>query len=300
MIRFPITFFLMPAFVTSTRSLILRAMLPVAILAGGVYGYRQLAAEPPTVTLPPTPSAAIRTQVAQLKKGNYPVRLISLGILQAHNQVSLAPQVTGKMVKLGRMFEAGAFFAKGDILLEIEAADYLTAIKIAEARLKGCEANVELAAKNLNRSNIVSVQNAITAAEMDELNAILQLRMSERHSAKTELDKAARDLERTKILTPFDGRVLARSVSIGDTVSNNSTLGVLIATDYAEVRLPLVANDLKFVKLPEHLDDSYQYGSQLRLPLPALPQRCLIARCKVIDSSFPWPFLWASIYSLPH
>lgn len=245
----------MHSHVTTTGSWLLRALLPIAILAGGVYGFRQLSIEPSTVTLPPAPPVAIRTQVMKLTKGSYPVRLISQGILQAHNQVSLTPQVTGKIVQFGKMFEVGSFFSRGDLLLEIEAADYVTALKIAEARLKGCEANVDLATKNLNRSNIVSLQNAITASEIDELQATLELRISERDSARAERDKAARDLDRTKILAPFDGRVLARSVGIGDTVSNNSALGILIATDFAEVRLPLSANDLKFVKLPEHLND---------------------------------------------
>jgi len=245
----------MHSYVITSGSLLLRAMLPVAILAGGFFGFRQLSIEPPTVTIPPAPPVAIRTQVMQLTRTSYPVRLISQGILQAHNQVSLTPQVSGKIVQLGRMFEVGSFFSKGDLLLEIEAADYLTALKIAEARLKGCEANVDLATKTLNRSNIVSLQNAITASEIDELNATLEIRISERDSAKAERDKAARDLDRTKILAPFDGRVLSRSVGVGDTVSNSSSLGVLIATDFAEVRLPLSSKDLKFVKLPEHLTD---------------------------------------------
>jgi len=65
------------------------------------------------------------------------------------------------------------------------------------------------------------------------------------------LKKAELELERTRIVAPFDGRVLQKSTDIGQVVSPNSEIAVIYATDYVEVRLPIRNRDLAYIDLPE-------------------------------------------------
>jgi multidrug efflux pump subunit AcrA (membrane-fusion protein) len=74
-------------------------------------------------------------------------------------------------------------------------------------------------------------------------------------AAKTQLAQARRNLERAKVLAPFDGRVRQRVAGISQAVSGGTPLGKIFAVDYAEVRLPISGNEMGFLELPEDRDD---------------------------------------------
>lgn len=85
-------------------------------------------------------------------------------------------------------------------------------------------------------------------------------------SAQSGLRKAQLDLERTKIVAPFAGRVLRKMVDVGQVVSVNTMLAEIYATDSVEIRLPLRNRDLPFIDLPE----SYRFAGvdpQRELPV---------------------------------
>jgi multidrug efflux pump subunit AcrA (membrane-fusion protein) len=69
-------------------------------------------------------------------------------------------------------------------------------------------------------------------------------------TAEAELVRARRNLERTYIRLPYEGIVRAKETDLGQFVSPGTRLGVVFATDFAEVRLPLTDSDLAFVDLP--------------------------------------------------
>ena len=69
-------------------------------------------------------------------------------------------------------------------------------------------------------------------------------------TAKANLIRAKRDLNRTRIQLPYEGMVRSRSANLGQFVNPGKELGVVFATDTAEVRLPLTDQDLAFVDLP--------------------------------------------------
>jgi len=69
-------------------------------------------------------------------------------------------------------------------------------------------------------------------------------------AAEAELQEAKRKLQRTRIKVPYEGLVRSKLVDVGQFVSPGTPLGVTFAIDTAEIRLPLSANDLKFLDLP--------------------------------------------------
>ena len=69
-------------------------------------------------------------------------------------------------------------------------------------------------------------------------------------TAKAEVVRAERNLERTYIRVPYEGMVKTKEADLGQFVNAGSRLGLVFATDFAEVRLPLTDQDLAFVDLP--------------------------------------------------
>ena len=68
-------------------------------------------------------------------------------------------------------------------------------------------------------------------------------------SAQARLDNALLNLERTKILAPYAGRILTKQVDVGQYVSTGNSLAKIYAVDYAEIRLPLSERQLAFGSL---------------------------------------------------
>jgi len=67
--------------------------------------------------------------------------------------------------------------------------------------------------------------------------------------ARAALEQAERDLERTEILAPFDGRIREEQVDIGQFVNRGNVVARVYATDYAEIRLPIPDAQLAFLNV---------------------------------------------------
>ncbi len=59
------------------------------------------------------------------------------------------------------------------------------------------------------------------------------------------------NLSRTRITSPYTGRVLIKNVDVGQFVGTGSVLGKIYSTDYVEVDLPLSLNRYELLGLPE-------------------------------------------------
>ena len=69
-------------------------------------------------------------------------------------------------------------------------------------------------------------------------------------SAEARLEKARRDLDRTRIRAPYRGRVRAKMADVGDYVAPGTPTASIYAVDFAEVRLPMKDDDLAYLDLP--------------------------------------------------
>ena len=114
---------------------LLRLALPAMILAGGWLGYALLSVEVEKKEAPEAPPRVLRTRVQDLDVTDYQVTVQTHGIVQAHNQVSLAAEVSGVVTKVNPAFEPGAYFAEGELLVEIDSRNYVAAVEMAKSRL---------------------------------------------------------------------------------------------------------------------------------------------------------------------
>ena len=82
----------------------------------------------------------IQTTVIPLTLTDHTVHIESQGEIRTHNATSLTPQISGRVIEISPKFEDGAFFNKGDVLLKLEIADYITEVISARAQLARAEA----------------------------------------------------------------------------------------------------------------------------------------------------------------
>lgn len=196
----------------------------------------------------------IKTRVTELKKQDYTVNIHSQGEIRAHHTTSLTPQVGGRVVKISPKFEDGAFFREGDVLLQIEKSDFLTEIASARAQLARAEAAY---AQEQARARQALLNWKDAGFDEEPTDLVLrkpQLREAEANvnSARSSLERAERNLARTAVRAPYNGRVRSRTAGIGQQVGPGTSLGEIFTTDVAEVRLPLTPRDLQYYRPPSH------------------------------------------------
>ncbi|PQO43917.1 efflux RND transporter periplasmic adaptor subunit [Blastopirellula marina] len=235
--------------------LLVRVAIPCAILAAGWFGFRLLA-DP--LERPPKPApkkVMLRSRVEDLQYVDYPVVVKTHAVVQAHNQVTLNSQVSGAVAKVSPSFEVGAYFKKGETLVEIDPRDYETALLMAESQLSAAKSELKLAKLVEDRKLRLVESNAVSQGEVAAASASREQAEANVSLAETEVERAKLSLERTKITAPFDGRVMTKQIGIGQLAGANAPLGEVFAIDYVEVRLPISGEQRAFLELPEFADD---------------------------------------------
>ena len=237
--------------------LVLRIVLPFALLVLGVIGYNKLSVEIPEEAQPRRERKPVETRVLELTREDYQVEIPSQGNIRAHGLVNLTAEVAGKVQAIYPPFEEGAFFSKGDILLEINPIDLQVALISAQAQVASAQLNLE-------KEEALAEQARLDWKDLgyeDEPSALVrrepQLKAARQGLllAEAQEESALRNLERTKVTAPFDGRVLRRTVGVGQSIGPSTALAEIFSTDYSEVRLPLSTLNLRDITLPEDASD---------------------------------------------
>lgn len=235
--------------------LLSRILLPAVILAGGTLAFLRLSVEPEKPELPPAKPQAIRTRVQEVQVRDFQVIVQTHGVVRPHDEVTLSAQVSGLIAQIGPRFQAGSYFKAGDVLVELEAKDYQIALAVAEARVKSAQSALQLATLNHERNLKIFREKLIPEAEVDHTSAIRLQAAADVDSAQALVERSRQDLDRTRVRAPFDGRVRHKAVGLGQSVGTGTPLGGIFAVDFAEVRLPISANEQPFLDLPEKQDD---------------------------------------------
>lgn len=236
----------------------LRVTLPLLILGACGYVGWWLLAHPPVQEKKSVPTPLVRVEGTVLKKGPYDLRVRSQGTVRPRTRSSLLPEVGGKIIEISPSFRPGGFFEKDAVLLRLDPLDYETAVVIAKASLAQAEAllaeeqaRAEQAVENwkaLGRSG----QPSAVAARVPQLAKA----KADVESARAQVVKAERDLDRTVIRAPYAGQVLEQNADVGQMVGTNTVLGQVFAVDYVEVRLPLPERESQFLTLPQPFRDA--------------------------------------------
>lgn len=232
---------------------VLRVAIPIAILGGaGWFSYWMIANQPEPRRFAQE-QEPLEVEAAELQRGSYRVTVKSQGTVQARTRSTLIPQVSGQVVEVADDFREGGFFEKGDVLVQIDPSDYETALTLAKAELaqarlelEQAEAQAEQARREWERLGDGQTPSPLTLHKPQLAEARARV-----EAAKASVAEAQRNLERTKIKAPYAGRVLSKSVDVGNYVSPGTELAQVYAVDYAEIRLPLTNEQISYVDLPE-------------------------------------------------
>lgn len=171
------------------------------------------------------------------------------GTVQPRTESSVVPEISGRVVWISPSLASGGFFEEGDPLLRIEQRDYELALDRAKAAVKRARSELDFAASELERQEGLSRGGVASRSELSDARRTAAVAEANLFDARAAVEQAERDLARTEISAPLQGRVRDEEVDVGQFVTRGSAIARIYATDYAEVRLPIADAELAFLDL---------------------------------------------------
>jgi len=240
--------------------------IPIIIIAlAGLLTWAMIQYQPEAEKVP-VEQTVIVVECVVAKAAPHTLTLQTSGVVRAPTTTELTAEVVGKITEINPVFESGRFFEKDDWLLRIEPVDYEAELVNARANLAEAEYTLELekAESEQARTEWALLGKGEPTAMTLRLPQLARAEAAI-ESARATVKRALRNLERTCIKAPYRGRVQARTVNLGQYIGTLGTpLGIVYATDFAEVRLPITDRQASLMELPVQYDGS----SRPVTPLP--------------------------------
>lgn len=229
-----------------------RIVIGIGILVATIVGIRALMSlqQPPPKKKPVVQATVVETTKVQKESTQFIVD--SQGPVLPVTNTNLVAEVSGRITKVSDKFRVGSFVEKGDVLLEVDAANYIANVRSAEAGLAQAKANLQNAQatteqarkdwKKIGRGEPSDL--VLKLPQLNQAKAAVQ-------SAEATLYRARQDMERTKVRANFDALIKTKAVGLGQFVNVGSQVATLYGTDTAEVRLPIPDQQLAYLNLPQ-------------------------------------------------
>jgi RND family efflux transporter MFP subunit len=184
-------------------------------------------------------------EVIKAEAGTFSPTIVAMGTVIPEKEIELSPRIGGQITQLADAFSPGGYVTEGDWLVKIDPADYEATVLERESALHQAQADLqmELGRQDVARQDFELMDQTIVAA-----NKSLVLREPQLNAAKAKVEateaalkRAQLDLQRTRIVAPFDAHILSREANLGSLVSPGSELAKLVGIDtyWVEATVPL-------------------------------------------------------------
>lgn len=242
-----------------------RVLYPLLVLVIGLGLAYTIAVNEPAPAVEPYQPPAPTVRVTEARAQDEYLSIKSQGTVQPRTQSELIPEVNGRVVWMSAALVGGGSFREGEVLLRIDDADYRTAVQRARATRQRAEVEFEYAEDEKDRLTSLHGKQLASQQQMDNARRAAQVAEANLVESRAALEQAERDLSRTELRAPFDGLVRNEQVDMGQFVTRGQSIGIIYATDYAEVRLPLSTDQLVYLDLP--ISTSGQIPEAIRPPV---------------------------------
>ena len=143
--------------------------------------------------------------------------------------VTMAPEVAGRIVKLS--VADNQFVHKGDVLFEIDSADYRIALEQAQAQAQRDGAALDYARTNQDRQTRLAKEGWASTEVYQQTTSTLHQSEGVVALDKAAIAKAQLDLSRTVIHSPVNGYVTNLLAQLGDYATVGQKLISVVDTD---------------------------------------------------------------------
>ena len=217
--------------VTHTRKwvkfLVMGGLL-ITLVGGGLQWYSQTQAKSANQHV-----VLVRTQIVGNKNARQ--QFIYSGEVHGRVESQLAFQVGGKISK--RNVELGSRVSQGDILLQIDPKDIQQTVNSTSAQVSSAQAQLRLAASNLQRYRQLYEQAAVSRAQYDQYVNAYEAALAASRQASAQYSQGANQLDYSSLRASAAGIVSAVNAEAGQVVSAGQPILTLVQDGDREVEI---------------------------------------------------------------
>jgi RND family efflux transporter MFP subunit len=219
---------------------------------------------------------ALKVQTRTVQYNQRTLYLKGFGTAGADRQVSIVPEVTGKVSYTIKPFKAGTYVRKGALLVRIEQTTYFLEYKRLKSQVDSLRSQIAIANRalrlarvNLGRNKSLLRRRALDPgtyeraqqAVLDRGQRLEQLKQNLAVN-KVLLRRASINLSRTGIRAPFNARIVQGQLTRGSFVAAGRAVGTLESIEAIEIPVSFTLEMLQKIK-----DDNNQPVSFRNIPL---------------------------------
>jgi len=189
-------------------------------------------------------------EIVEVAAADHAVKIFTQGVVESARETKLAAEVGGRVMEISPSFKRGGVVKKGERLVQIDPADYRSALAAAEVRRAEAELALEQEKARVEQAKLDWEKLGSGSKPLNPLvlrEPYLAAAEASAASAVEAAAKARRDVERTEILAPFDAGVRSANAEVGAVVAPGTMVAELYASGELEVRLPLSLEDFGFL-----------------------------------------------------
>jgi multidrug efflux system membrane fusion protein len=213
-----------------------------------------------------TKKTAMLVDIIKVIRGTYNPTVVATGTVQATKDITLSPQVGGEVISISRNFIPGSFVKKGEVLLQINPADYRNTLQLRRSDLELAKSNLRI---EMGRQGVAQKDFELVGQEMTEANRALVLREPQLESAKASVaaaeaavNQAGLNLKRTIIRAPFDAHIITRNTNVGAQLSPGTEIGRLVGMEEYWVLADVPLDKVNWLSFSE---DASGPGSEVKI-----------------------------------
>ncbi|GJL83841.1 MAG: hemolysin D [marine bacterium B5-7] len=176
----------------------------------------------------------VRTQISR----DVEQSILSQGQVEPSRVIKVRAETAGQVSEIVAI--EGQPIKTGDVLVRIKMDD-------RQARLKKAEALVLEQSRNYDRAKAMGKKGLQSQSLIDEKFSNLQ-------TARADLEEIKLEIENTTIRAPFDGILETRDVELGEYVTVNGDIGVIVDNDPLIVSVQIAQQDVGQVSIGDVAD----------------------------------------------
>ena len=235
------------------KNIFIKLLIVAVLIGGGWFAWSRLHNRP----------SILQYDTAQVEKGDITDVVEASGPLAPITTTQVGALVSGEVLKI--YVDYNSRVKKGDLLAEIDPtqvqADYDQAkatLSSAKESLESAKMSYHLAQLNRDRYKDLYAKNYVSKSSLEEyelayVNAKSSLNSAESSviQAQAQLDRAKKDLSNTKIVAPYDGIVLTKLVSEGQSLTSGYSTPEMftLAQDLTKMQIEAKVSEADVVKI---------------------------------------------------
>ncbi len=177
----------------------------------------------------------------------------TVGSLESLDDPTISAEVAGKVLRVTVV--VGSEVKPRQVLAELDAQDAALSRQSAQAEVARAQTLSANQQRNLERQQQLHEKNFISQAAVDDAAAQSKALAEQLAAARAQLAMAERNVGKTNVLSPVEGRVEKQIVSPGQYVKVGDPMFQLVTTRKLRARLPF----------PENMADVVKRGMTVRL-----------------------------------